>query len=120
MPAKITDLDTLLGEDKQVRVRGKVYRLPSDIPVELYLRITSFDPEDSEREVIQKLHDALLELFQYGDPKLTVLPLSVAQTILAVGAIYGEQAETEVETRPTRTRGGSASSSKRSRSRSRS
>lgn len=109
--AEIVDLDELLGAPKKVRVGGKVYTLPPDLPAELYLKIIRLARENaSEAEMIEALSGQLLELFQYGDPKMKALPptLTISQVVLAVGKIYGDGGSGE--RRPPRaTRGGASS-----------
>lgn len=114
---KIINLDELLPADKKVELNGVVYTLPGDIPTPLYLKITGFEPdseEAAERQVIENLYNALLELFQYGNPDLTELPLSLGQTLQAIGVVYGGAGDTEDDADaarpPKRTRGGATKS----------
>ena len=103
---EIIDLDELLGADKRVKLAGKVYTLPPDLPAELYLTIIRLARENpSEAEMIEALYDQLLGLFRYKDPKLESLPLTIQQCTTAVARIYGDQSDQE-QTRPPRTRGG--------------
>lgn len=112
MATKIIDLDEFLGADKQVRLGGKLYVLPPDLPAELYLKINKFAQTDaSELEMVEALYDEVLGLFRYKDPKLGTLPISLSQLVVAVGRIYGDAAEGDATPPPARrTRGGAASS----------
>ena len=125
MATRIINLDELLPEEKQVTIQGKTYRLPGDLPVELYLRINNAAKQKdlTESETIELLYGELLELFRYGDPKLTRLPLGVGQLVQVIPAIYGAQDDDEGEAeRPTtrRTRGASGKTAPKSQRSSRS
>jgi hypothetical protein len=107
-PTKIVDLDAVLGEDKLVSLGGKTYRLPPDIPVELWLKFTRYSGEGlSDEEMITRLYDGVLSLFRYGDPKLKDVPLSMAQLVQVIGQVYGEEGETE-QARPTKQTNGAS------------
>ena len=118
MAQPITDLDELLGADKRVRLGGKVWTLPGDLPAELYLQVMRLAREDaSEAEMIEALYDQLLDLFSYKEPGLKKLPVTINQVVNGIAYIYGDgnAAKGHGAARPPRARG--ASSSKRSRSR---
>jgi hypothetical protein len=121
MATQITDLDAVLGDPKKVRLGGRIYTLPPDLPVELYLRINQFAKEGlGDVEMVERLRDELLELFRYADKTIKTLPLSMTQLVTAIGTIYGSSDTEETPARPPRTRGGATSSSRKSRTRSRS
>jgi hypothetical protein len=118
MATQIIDLDELLSAEKKVRLvkGGPVYTLPADVPVELYLRINNAAKQGlSEAEMVEALYRELLELFQYGDPKITKLPLGVRQIVGVIPAIYGDGGTDDSEKRPTtpKTRGGSGAKARR-------
>lgn len=123
--AKITKVEELgVGEDKKVELPdGKTYLLPGDLPVELYLwinRLNSGDPElleMTELEMVEKLHQEVLELFQQRQPDMQRLPLSVPQLIRLIPKVYGQTAEAgdEGERPPRRSRSGGATQTGRSR-----
>lgn len=119
--AKITDLDELLSPDKKVKLAGKTYTLPGDLPVELYLRITNFnDAETSEREAIEAMYDEVLGLFRYKEPNLKALPLTMPQLVLAIARIYGDDtAEEDAPAPPPRRRASGTGTSSKSRPKSR-
>ncbi len=125
MGTKIIDLSDVLSPDKQVRFTpdGPLYKVPGDIPVELYLRITSLQgAEDGiDHDMVKVLHSELLELFRSCDPDISELPATLPQLVLAIPRIYGPEADEPDESGPTtrRTPGGSSKRSPRS-SRSRS
>jgi hypothetical protein len=126
MGQQIIDLDEVLGDDKRVRLGGKTYTLPPDIPTELYLQINKAAGEGKalEPENVEKLQAGLLELFQYGDPKLTKLPsMSLAQLFAAIPRIYGatskDDGEDDAAPPPARPTRGGASTKSRTRTRSR-
>lgn len=117
---QIVDLDELLGDDKQVRLAGKLYALPPDLPVELYLRIVRYGqqhPDATEAEVTEALYEALLDLFRYKQPNLKSLPVSMKHLAIAVGRIYGDQEPDEgTSVPPPRKRSGGATKTSRPRS----
>lgn len=118
---KIIDLDELLGEPKKVRLKGVVYKLPPDLPVELYLRIVKLNETGAtEAELVDALYEQLLELFRYDKPDLKTLPVSMSQLVNAVATIYGQGDEAEGDAAPPRKRqsGGATSSSRNARTRS--
>lgn len=116
---KITDLDVVAGPDKQVRLGGRVYRLPPDLPVELFLRINQFaeagGENASDASMVQTLYGELLSLFQHRDPSVKSLPIGMNTLVAAIGQIYGDQDESaageSTPARPTR-RAGTKSGSK--------
>ena len=113
--AKIIDLDELLGEPKKVRLGGRVWVLPPDLPVELYLRIVKLNEEGAgEGDLVEALYEQLLELFRYKEPKLKELPVGMNQLVTAVALIYGQADDGEGDAVPPRKRqsGGAASSSR--------
>lgn len=115
----IIDLDDILGEDKLVKLQGETYRLPPDLPVELYLKIQRLASQDaSETEMIEALYEDVLTLFRHKKPDLKELPLSLAQLVTAIPTIYGGGADEDDAARPQRTRGGASSRSRGTRSRS--
>src|SRR5690242_7249738 len=121
MSTKIIDLDAVLGDDKKVRLAGKTYTLPPDIPVELYLKLNrESEQERTDAEVVSELYEDVLGLFKYGDPKITKLPISLGQLLIAIGRVYGSDSEPGVEDPPTRRTAGSRSSSRASNGKSRS
>lgn len=101
MPEKIIDLDAVVGDPKKVKLRGKTYTLPPDMPVELYLRLTQLQgEEDPDTDQIRAMHDEVLKLFRdsfYGDPKLTALPegLGIKSLMRLIIDVYGEQVDEE-------------------------
>src|SRR5579859_3001959 len=102
--ATIIDLDAALPPDKKVKLGGRVYTLPGDIPTELFLRIqqaTATVGSDKE-DGVQVLYDAILDLFRTRDKTVTALPLGLAQMVTAFATIYGQQDAEDDGARPTR------------------
>lgn len=118
--AEIIDLDAALPPDKQVKLAGTVYKLPGDLPVELYLRVQraaqAIGTPEAGEEVVEEMVDILERLFRTRYPEWQ-LPSDVglARLITAINQIYVAQPEPD----PTPRRAGTASS-KRASSRSRS
>ena len=119
MSTQIVDLDALLGDDKRVKLGGKTYTLPADLPVELYLKINRAAKEGMDDALmVETLYDEVLDLFRYKAPDLDALPLSMNQLVGAIGAIYGDKPDDESEEDPTtpKTRGASSGKSRNRRS----
>ncbi len=119
--ARIIDLDEALPPDITVKLGGKSYRLPGDIPTPLFLRIQQATGSlGTDDDGITALADAILDLFRTRDPSLTELPLGLTQMVTLFSTVYGVQAEGEDDDPPTgRTRGtGTSSRSSRPKSRS--
>lgn len=115
---KIIDLDAILPEDKKVKLGGKVYTLPPDLPAEVFLKMTSLaESGASESEITAAMYDELLELFRYKEPDLEKLPISLSQIVNAVGLIYSTASadDGEAPARPPRPKrsGGATSSAQR-------
>lgn len=117
MMAEIIDLDDALPPDKKVRIHGEVYSLPGDIPTELFLRIQRATGQIQEDDGIDRLYQAVLDLFKERDPAIESLPLGLTQIVTLFSTVYGVQGEDDE--RPPQTRG-TATGSSRSKTRSRS
>lgn len=106
MPEKIVDLDALTGGPIRVRIRGKWYTLPPDMPVELYLRLTAVEnaAEGEATDEIRRMADEILKLFQdpaFGDPSIRALPpIGIKQLLGFLMNVYGEQDLAEAENAP--------------------
>jgi hypothetical protein len=88
------DLDALAPKPKRTRLGGKVYKLPGDMPMELFFEIQAFEARttagEDETVLLGELRDKLLSLFQVHQPTLKALPpMGVVQLLKALGAIYG-------------------------------
>lgn len=110
MPATIIDLDEILGDPKRVRLAGKVYTLPADVPVELFLQVNKLSQQEdrAESEIVEQMYEDLLGLFRVHQPTLKALPISLGQLLVAFSTIYGKEEEPAKPTRPpgaTRSRG---------------
>ena len=95
--AEIRDLDVLLPQPIKVRLDGKVWTVPGDLPAPTYLRLRQLaaegdvdDDEEAQLAVMAELYDMLLDLFRVHQPDLVELPMGVAQLVRAVGVIYGD------------------------------
>lgn len=110
MGQRIIDLDELVPESVEVKMAGKVYRLPGDIPVPDYLRIAKLwdslqeEPEeDGDDPRLKQLYDVVLELFQREDPKLKEIPVGPKRLGLIVVTVFagltGEEQEPEGKAR---------------------
>jgi hypothetical protein len=88
------DLDALAPAPKRVRLGGKIYKLPGDMPMDLYIRIQSYgqrlEAGADETSMMQQLADDLLTLFQVHQAALKALPsIGVVGLVQALPAIYG-------------------------------
>jgi hypothetical protein len=86
------DLDALVDpEPKHVRLKkgGPVHKVPSDIPVDLWLRVNRYSVGGhTNLEVIKGLHDAILELLQLANPTLAKLDMNLSEVVDALPRIY--------------------------------
>lgn len=110
MSQKIVDLSDLLAEDKLVKFRadGATYRLPGDLPAELFLAIqqeaerqqAAIDSGEvlSDLHVITALTEQILKLFQYGDPSIEQLPeeITIPQLLGLITRLYGPEEDEPV------------------------
>lgn len=105
--ATIIELDDALPPDKKVRLAGKVYTLPGDIPTPLFLRIQRATQNIAGDEGIENLSEAIVDLFRTRDASIVELPLGLAQMVTLFSTVYGAPDEEEPdEARPTKpTRG---------------
>lgn len=122
MPQEITDLDVVAGPPRRVRLGGRIYILPPDLPIETYLKINqAANREDTQPESDQfaDLYETLLELFQVHQPRVKRLPIGIVTLLQAIPTIYGpgNASESEPAGRPTKARGGTRSTPRRRASR---
>lgn len=104
---KIIDVDVVVGKPKEVKLKGVIYKVPADMPVELYLRVNNFDPAAEEKEVIQGLYNDLLGLFREYQPELESLPLGLVQMMATIPLIYNAGDDDEAPKGRTPVRRGS-------------
>jgi hypothetical protein len=88
------DLDALAPTAKRVKLDGKIYKLPGDMPLSLFLRIQGFEQRvakgEDETILLAELSGELLTLFQVYQPTLKALPeIGVLGLLGSLGAIYG-------------------------------
>lgn len=103
------DLDALAPPTKRVQLGDKVYKLPGDMPLELFMRIQAFTQrvEKGEDEVtlLVELQEEVLGLFQVHQPTMKKLPaMGVLQLLGTLGAVYsggGSLGEPQAKTTPT-------------------
>lgn len=95
MPELIdADLDALAPPLKRVKLGGKVWKLPGDMPMPLMLRIQNYgartEAGEDETALLAELQDELLALFKVHQPTLKELPeIGVLTLLQSLGAIYG-------------------------------
>lgn len=107
-PLVDVDLDALAPLAKRVKLGGKIYKLPGDMPMPLFLRIQNYETRiengEGESSLLTELQDELLTLFKVHQPALKVLPeIGVVGLLQSLGAIYGGGAA-EGEAGPTQNR----------------
>ena len=93
-PLVDVDLDALAPTPKKVKLGGKVYKLPGDMPMGLFFRIQAFEQRtaagEAETVLLAELRDELLGLFQAHQPNLKELPeMGVLALLASLGTIYG-------------------------------
>lgn len=64
----VTDLDELLPDDKIVRLAGREWKLPGDLPMETFLRLGRLEQESEkddadEENLLQRMVVILVDLF---------------------------------------------------------
>ena len=80
---RLIDLDTLVGEDIEVKLAGETYLLPSDIPAESMVRLISLyqrageGEEDDNVATLEAISDEVLTLFQIRQPDLEYIPIGI-------------------------------------------
>jgi hypothetical protein len=93
-PLVDVDLDALAPRPKTIKLASKIWKLPGDMPMPLYLRIQAFESRveggEDETIMLSELHGELLTLFQVHQPTLKALPeIGVLVLLQSIGAIYG-------------------------------
>lgn len=95
------DLDALASKPKRVKLGGKTWKLPGDMPMALFFRVQSFeqriDSGEDQVDVLAEIKDELLALFQVHQPTLKALPdmgvLDLAQALPRIYAPSGTAGE---------------------------
>lgn len=92
-PLAEIDLDALAPKPKRVKLGGKWYRLPGDMPMGLFVRVQGYeqriDAGEDEAGLLTELQSELLALFQVNQPTMKKLPeIGVLSLMGALGAIY--------------------------------
>jgi hypothetical protein len=93
-PLADVDLDALVPRTKTAKLNGKLYKLPYDMPMELFMRLQDYEGRAAKGEdelvMLAEVQDELLKLFQVHSPTMKTLPpMGVQQLLLSLGAIYG-------------------------------
>lgn len=93
-PLAEVDLDALAPRPTRVKLGGKWWTVPGDMPMPLFLRIQGYeqrvDSGEDETAILTELQDELLALFQVHHPALKVLPeIGILTLLQSIGAIYG-------------------------------
>ena len=87
MPRTV-DFDAIREQPVEVKLDGKWYKLPSDIPIELYAEIQGRD-EGDDADIVLALRDQVLALLQIHQPKLKALPCGVKEVFEIIPTVYG-------------------------------
>lgn len=133
MPTDIVDLDELLDTPKRVKLGGKIYKLPAQLPVPQYLRLRAEEAAYQEAlatndadfdQRVRDLNELLLELFHVHQPEMETLPAGLLQMFAVIPRVYGGTAPAgggDDDPKPTtRARTGSGNTRARKTSKSRS
>ena len=121
MPTEIIDLDLILGEPIEVQLGGQVYKLPPDIPAELFLKMAAYDGADNVAVLVTEIQDELLDLFKVHQPDMQTLPGTLTQMVALVPMVYGGRGSAEAADPPkAKAKGGTKSGSRKKTTRSRS
>jgi hypothetical protein len=108
----IVDLDAALAEPKQVKLGGKVWKLPAQVPVPLYLRAKQRAKElaedpDADVDQLEEVHREVLALFQVYQPDLEAVPCGIFQLFGLIERVYGGGQQEPGEAKRTAARTGS-------------
>jgi hypothetical protein len=107
---RVIDLDTVLSEDVIVRLEGKEYQLPGDVPVPMWLRISqaadafreSLNDDSTGSDTLIDLYRAVLPLFQIYQPDLEEIPMSGRKLLALIFGLYdSDEDPVEAEPDPT-------------------
>src|SRR4051794_35129170 len=93
-PTVDTDLDALAPAPKRVRLAGKIWKLPGDMPMDLFMRTQGYEARvaagEDEAAMLLELQQEFLDLFKVHQPTLKKLPnIGIVQLLRALGQIYG-------------------------------
>lgn len=104
-PLVDVDLDALAKPPKRVKLGGKVWKLPGDMPMDLFFRVQAFeqriDAGEDQVGVLAEIKDELLDLFKVHQPTIKALPnMGVLELAQALPRIYAPG--TAGEPRPNR------------------
>ncbi len=131
---RIIDLDVLVPDDLAVRIDGELYKLPSDIPIPEYLRLSRTwdrvrELQDGEKtaedaaeatELLEDLYEQILALLRSQQPDLEDLPIGPRRLGALIISIYADLATEEEPERPTKPRTGTRNTSRKRSTKSRS
>ena len=90
------DLDALAPPNSTVRMQGKVYELPGDIPIESVIRalqlkdgLMDVENEDEEATLatINELQEIIYDLFRQCDPSFEPFPLTLTSMMHILGFV---------------------------------
>lgn len=87
------DLDALATPPKRVKLGGKTWKLPGDMPMDLFFKVQAYeqrlDAGEDQFAVLAEIKDELLALFQVHQPTTKALPsMGVLELAQALPRIY--------------------------------
>jgi hypothetical protein len=88
------DLDALAAPPRRVKLGGKWWKLPGDMPMELFLRTQTYQARteagEDEGQMLVELKDEITGLFRVHHPSFE-LPAGTGliQLLKLLGAVYG-------------------------------
>lgn len=95
MSQEIIDLDAsgVIATPKTIRLHGRTYDLPGDIPATLYVKLqqvvrTGLGDGPGARQIEEDLHNEALALFNVYQPDLDRLPLGLNELVRAITYVY--------------------------------
>jgi hypothetical protein len=108
---EIIDIEVALAEPKKVKLAGKVWTVPGQIPIPIYLRFRQLargaaENPDAAMDDVEVLHAEVLALFQVHHPDLEAFPGDLPQLLAFIKKTYGASDEPG-EAQKTRGRTGS-------------
>ena len=93
MSDNITDLDTLVPDDKKVALKGETYIVPGDMPLTTYLKVSRSASRQEEgadqAELLESMVDAVADLFVWklaeGTPEREERHAKVRAVLMSLG-----------------------------------
>lgn len=84
-PVEVQDLDQLVRPARYMKLGGSQYRLPGDLPLEIYLALNAGDDDEDETVGINRVLQTLADLFAWEAPDVEKEPIRATVTAVLRG-----------------------------------